>query len=157
MRLLFDAEKMENDSARTRAATHRHGPFQELVGYEILHGEHGPYFRLPIRRDLLNPNGVIHGGVALTLLDAVGGRALIDCVIPSTGQAIRSSVTVTLTSDFMRAVSSGVLYASATPDHIGKTLAYVSLRVTHDALDGIIVARGIGTYRIYTKSLAKAV
>lgn len=46
---------------------------------------------------------------------------------------------------------------SATPDHIGKTLAYVSVRVTLDALDGDIVSRGIGTYRIYTKSLVKSV
>jgi acyl-coenzyme A thioesterase PaaI-like protein len=57
----------------------------------------------------------------------------------------------------MRAVGTGILFASATPDHIGKTLAYVSVKVTLDALDGDIVSRGIGTYRIYTKSLVKAV
>lgn len=100
---------------------------------------------------------MLHGGVPLTLLDAVGGRTLIDRPIPGSGQLIQSSVTVTLTVDFMRAVGTGILFASATPDHIGKTLAYVSVKVTLDALDGDIVSRGIGTYRIYTKSLVKAV
>lgn len=143
------------DANASPQTTDHHGPFQDLVGYDIVQDGSGLYFTLPIRRDLLNLHGVIHGGVALTLLDAVGGRALIDRVIPSTGQTIRSSVTVTLTSDFIRAVSSGVLYASATPDHIGKTLAYVSLRLNLDALNGPVVARGLGTYRIYTKSLVK--
>jgi uncharacterized protein (TIGR00369 family) len=127
------------------------------VGYDILNGEHGLYFRLPIRRDHLNPHGVLHGGVPLTLLDAVGGRTLIDRPIPGSDQLIQSSVTVTLTVDFMRAVGAGILFASSTPDHIGKTLAYVSVKVTLDDLYGDIVSRGIGTYRIYTKSLVKAV
>lgn len=139
------------------AATHRHGPFQDLVGYEILNGDAGPYFRLPIRRDLLNPHGVIHGGVTLTLLDAVGGRSLIDRIVPSTGQRVLSSVTVTLTTDFILAIGSGTLFAQATPDHIGKTLAYVTVQLHHDALGGPVIARGLGTYRIYTKSLLKSV
>jgi uncharacterized protein (TIGR00369 family) len=138
-------------------ASYFHGPFQQLVGYDILNNERGLYFRLPIRRDHLNPHGVLHGGVPLTLLDAVGGRSLIDRPIPGSGQLIQSSVTVTLTVDFMRAVNGGILFASATPDHIGKTLAYVSVKVTLDALDGDIVSRGIGTYRIYTKSLVKSI
>jgi len=105
------------------SASYFHGPFQQLVGYDILNNERGLYFRLSIRRDHLNPHGVLHGGVPLTLLDAVGGRSLIDRPIPGSGQLIQSSVTVTLTVDFMRAVSTGILFASATPDHIGKTLA----------------------------------
>ena len=146
-----------NAQDATPSASYFHGPFQQLVGYDILHNERGLYFRLPIRRDHLNPHGVLHGGVPLTLLDAVGGRTLIDRRIPGSDQLILSSVTVTLTVDFMRAIGSGVLFASATPDHIGKTLAYVSVKVTLDDLDGDIVSRGIGTYRIYTKSLVKAV
>ena len=140
-----------------QTATHRHGPFQDLVGYEILEGDAGPYFRLPVRRDLLNPHGVIHGGVTLTLLDGIGGRSLVDRIVPATGQRVLSSVTVTLTTDFILAVSSGTLFALATPDHIGKTLAYVSVQLRQDALDGPVIARGLGTYRIYTKSLLKAV
>jgi uncharacterized protein (TIGR00369 family) len=146
-----------NAQDATPSASYFHGPFQQLVGYDILNDERGLYFRLPIRRDHLNPHGVLHGGVPLTLLDAVGGRTLIDRRIPGSDQLILSSVTVTLTVDFMRAVGSGVLFASATPDHIGKTLAYVSVKVTLDDLDGDIVSRGIGTYRIYTKSLVKHV
>jgi len=133
--------------------THAHGPFQELVGYETL-GEGGrPYLRLPVRRDLLNPHGVLHGGVSLTLLDAIGGRSLVGQLVPATGQRILSSVTVTLTTDFMLGVRDGVLFATGSPDHIGKTVAYVSVQLRHDAMDGPLVARGLGTYRVYTRSL----
>lgn len=38
----------------TAAPTHAHGPFQQLVGYEILPGGDGPVFRLPLCRDHLN-------------------------------------------------------------------------------------------------------
>lgn len=104
-------------------ASYFNGPFQQLVGYDILNNERGLDFRLPIRCDHLNPHDVLHSGVPVTLLDAVGGRSLSDRPIPGSGQLIQSSVTVTLTVNFMRAVSAGILFASATPDHIGKTLA----------------------------------
>jgi len=133
--------------------THAHGPFQELVGYETLSEGGRPYLRLPVRRDLLNPHGVLHGGVSLTLLDAIGGRSLVGQLVPATGQRILSSVTVTLTTDFMLGVRDGVLFATGSPDHIGKTVAYVSVQLRHDAMDGPLVARGLGTYRVYTRSL----
>ena len=137
--------------------THAHGPFQELVRYETLTEGDRPYLRLPVRRDLLNPHGVLHGGVSLTLLDAIGGRSLVVHVVPATGQRILSSVTVTLTTDFMLGVRDGVLFATGSTDHIGKTVAYVSVELRHNAMDGPLVARGLGTYRVYTRSLVSPV
>lgn len=144
-------------SESTPTAAPRHGPFQDLVGYETAFDGERPYLRLPIRRDLLNPNGVIHGGVALTLLDAIGGRTLANRIVPANGQRILSSVTISLTTDFMLAVDRGVLFATGSADHIGKTVAYVSVELHHDDLAGPLVARGVATYRIYSKSLAKPV
>jgi hypothetical protein len=40
------------------APTYAHGPFQELVGYEILDDPQGSCFRLPVRRDHINHHGV---------------------------------------------------------------------------------------------------
>lgn len=132
-----------------------HGPFQDLVGYEIHRGAEGIYFTLAVRREHLNPNGVVHGGVTMTLLDAAGGGALVDKPIPGTGELVRSSVTASLTSELAMAVREGTLYASGTVDHIGKLLAYVNMRVCLDALDGPLVARGVATFRIYARSLAR--
>jgi uncharacterized protein (TIGR00369 family) len=129
------------------APTYAHGPFQELVGYEILDDPQGSCFRLPVRRDHINPHGVVHGGVLMTLLDAAGGRCLIDRGVPHSGDKIISSVTASLTSEFMRPVRSGTLFATAIPDHIGKLIAYVSIQVCLDAPDGPLVARGLGTFR----------
>lgn len=137
------------------APTHAHGPFQELVGYEILAGEAGPVFRLPVRREHLNPHGVVHGGVLMTLLDAAGGRCLVDVPVPGTGDVILSSVTASLTSEFALAVREGTLFATATPDHIGKLLAFVRMKICLSAVDGPLVARGIATFRIYTRSLVQ--
>ncbi|ODV09037.1 MAG: phenylacetic acid degradation protein [Rubrivivax sp. SCN 70-15] len=131
-----------------------HGPFQDLVGYELLSGDQGACFRLALRREHLNPNGVVHGGVLMTLLDAAGGRCLVGLALPGSGEKVQSSVTVSLTSEFALAVRSGTLYAIATPDHVGKLLAYVSIRVCLDAIDGPLVARGVATFRLYTRSLA---
>jgi len=128
-----------------------------LVGYETLTEGDRPYLRLHLRRDLLNPHGVLHGGVSLTLLDAIGGRSLVGQLVPATGQRILSSVTVTLTTDFMLGVRDGVLFATGSPDHIGKTVAYVSVELRHNAMDGPLVARGLGTYRVYTRSLVSPV
>lgn len=137
------------------APTHGHGPFQELVGYEILDDGGPACFRLPLRRDHINPHGVVHGGVLMTLLDAAGGRCLVGGRVPESGEKILSSVTASLTSEFMRPVRTGTLYATATADHIGKLLAYVSIQVNLDAPDGPLVARGLGTFRIYARSLVK--
>lgn len=137
------------------APTYAHGPFQELIGYEILDDDQSTLFRLPVRREHINPHGVVHGGVLMTLLDAAGGRCLIDRCVPQSGEKIISSVTASLTSEFMRPVRTGTLFATAVPDHIGKLLAYVSIQVAIDAADGPLVARGLGTFRIYTRSLVK--
>jgi uncharacterized protein (TIGR00369 family) len=135
------------------SAPRNHGPFQDLVGYEIHRGAQGIYFTLAVRRDHINPNGVVHGGVLMTLLDAAGGGALVDQAIPGTDDVVRSSVTVSLTSELAKPVRQGVLYASGTVDHLGKLLAYVTMRVCQDALDGTLVARGVATFRIYPRSL----
>lgn len=130
-----------------------HGPFQDLVGYQIHRGAQGIYFTLAVRREHINPNGVVHGGVLMTLLDAAGGGALVDQAIPGTDDVVRASVTVSLTSELAKPVRKGVLYASGTVDHVGKLLAYVTMRVCLDALDGPLVARGVATFRIYARSL----
>jgi len=44
---------------------------------------------------------------------------------------------------------------TGTPDHIGNVLASLSMRVCLDAVDGPLMARGVATFRLYTRSLVK--
>ena len=150
---------MPSDTSLDESGTaHRdHGPFQNPVGYRIHQGAQGIYFTLAVQREHINPNGVVHGGVLMTLLDAAGGGALVDQAIPGTDDVVGLSVTVSLTSELAKPVRQGVLYASGTVDHVGKLLAYVTMRVCLDALDGPLVARGVATFRIYPRSLAAPV
>lgn len=129
-----------------------HGPFQDMVGYTLgADAQGGICARLPIRPEHLNLHGVLHGGVLLTLLDAIGGR-----VLKAADERIQSVVTINLSADFILPVSSGVLYATGTADKVGKTIAYVSVKITLDSPDGEIVARGHSSWRVFTKkSLTK--
>ena len=133
------------------SAVFNHGPFQDLVGYEIVKLPDATIaVRLPIRNDHLNLHGVLHGGVLLTLLDAVGGR-----VLKATSDRIESVVTISMSTDFVQPIGAGVLYATASADKIGKTIGYVSMRVTADAPNGDVIARAHGSYRVFAKSLTR--
>lgn len=129
-----------------------HGPFQDMVGYTLgTDAQGGICARLPIRPEHLNLHGVLHGGVLLTLLDAIGGR-----VLKAADDRIQSAVTINLSADFIQPVSSGTLYATGKADKVGKTIAYVSVKIMLDGPDGEIVARGHSSWRVFTKkSLTK--
>lgn len=57
----------------------------------------------------------------------------------------------------MPGVRDGVLFADGSPDYIGKTVAYVPVHRRHDAMEVPMVARGLGTYRVCTRSLVSPV
>lgn len=143
---------MSNTRLVPAVSAYAHGPFQDMVGYQLGTDEQGRiYAKLPIRPDHLNLHGVLHGGVLLTLLDAIGGR-----VLKAADGSIQSVVTINLSADFIQPVGSGILYATGSADKIGKTIAYVSMKITADSRDGEIVAQGRAAYRVFTeKSLTK--
>jgi 1,4-dihydroxy-2-naphthoyl-CoA hydrolase len=126
---------MTEEIERTAAAG-VHSGFVELVGLEIV--EAGPdrvVGTLEIRPDLLQPYGILHGGVLCTMIETVG----------SVGAAVwygdRGNVVgVANNTDFIRASRSGTLEIVGTPIHRGRTSQLWAMEITDESHR--LIARG---------------
>lgn len=119
------------------------GGFGQAVGYVIAAME-PDLARLELDIGPLHHNrlGFVHGGVITTLIDAAGGRAGMHCTVPGNR---RSSVTVSLTVSFQRAVRHGRLIATGRRLDGGQRIFTATIEVRHDS--GLLVASGLGNYR----------
>jgi 1,4-dihydroxy-2-naphthoyl-CoA hydrolase len=110
--------------------------FVQLVGLEI--SEAGPdrvVGSLEIRPELLQPYGILHGGVLCTVVETVG----------SVGAAMwfgdRGNVVgVSNSTDFLRATRSGTLDVIGAPIHRGRTSQLWVMEINDAA--GRLIARG---------------
>ncbi|HTW20267.1 MAG TPA: PaaI family thioesterase [Mycobacteriales bacterium] len=110
--------------------------FQDLIGLQIV--EAGPdrvAAELEIRPDLLQPYGIVHGGVLCTVVETVGSVAAA-IWYGDRGQVVG----VANSTDFIRATRSGRLSGLGTPIHRGRTSQLWLVEVTDG--DGRLVARG---------------
>lgn len=83
--------------------------------------------------DLCTSNGILHGGVVMALADSAGGAcALLNLPKDSTG-----TVSIESKTNFLGAVRSGTVTATATPLHVGGTTIVVETTV-HDATGRLI-------------------
>ncbi|MGH8181761.1 MAG: PaaI family thioesterase [Steroidobacteraceae bacterium] len=92
------------------------GTFAARIGIRI--AEVGPdYLRatLPITPELHQPYGVLHGGVSVALAETVGSVAANLCIDLEKQQCFGQEIN----ANHLRAVTSGVITATARPYHIG--------------------------------------
>ena len=89
-----------------------------------------------------NPNGSLHGGVLMALLDTAMGSAIAAQVIPEG----HFNAAAEMSTRFLAPVRSGVITAEATVVKIGKRLAIVEARATDES--GTLVAMATGTHAI---------
>ncbi len=89
-----------------------------LLGMEILAvGEEGVESRLPIRRELLAPNGYLHAASVVALADTSCGYGCV-ALLP---EGAKGFTTVELKSNFLGTALEGALRCRATPVHRGRT------------------------------------
>ena len=75
-------------------AAHAFRGFNGLIGHEVVAWRHGfVEMHLEVRPELCNANGLLHGGVLMTLLDSASGFA---CTFNERATARRLSVTPSL-------------------------------------------------------------
>ena len=75
--------------------------FNGLIGHRVVAWRPGfVEFELNVRAELCNANGLLHGGVLMTLLDGASGFA---CTFNETATTRRLSVTLAFTTQFIKA------------------------------------------------------
>lgn len=128
------------------SASHLEEPrseFAELVDYRLVETrENYARVELTLEKKHLNRNHAVHGGVLATLIDVAGGRCGTYC--PVAGN-LRKSVTVSLTTAFLRQARHGKLIAEGRRLEAGTRLFTAMIEVHDEA--GRIVGSGQGTYK----------
>jgi 1,4-dihydroxy-2-naphthoyl-CoA hydrolase len=105
---------MADEIAEREARPH----FPRLVGIEWLDDdpEHSRA-RVAVRDELLQPFGILHGGVMSTLVESICSRATARAVYEQGMAAMGQSISVS----FVRPVSEGAIEARARARHRGRT------------------------------------
>lgn len=98
--------------------TKRPSPFDELIGTEWLDDDPDhARVRLPLRDELRQPIGLLHGGVISTLVESVCSRATALTVLNEGMAAMGQSISVS----FIRPVTEGAAEVRAKARHRGRT------------------------------------
>ena len=89
---------------------------------------------------LLQPHGIVHGGVYCSVVESVASVSA-GVWLESTGGG-RNVVGVNNNTDFLRAIKAGVVTATSTPIHRGRRQQLWMVEIA--GVDGRLVARGQG-------------
>ena len=122
-------------------------PIAALLGFEIRSIEKGAVtFTLIPTEEHYNPIGMVHGGVAATLLDTVMG-----CAVHTTLPAGVGYTTLDISVRFQRAVTidTGTVVATGTVVHAGRRTATAEARLVAEAT-GKLLATATSTLLIVT-------
>ncbi len=123
-------------------------PFFKLLGIQLVEIEpHRAKLSVAWREDLLQPAGLLHGGIVATLIDTTIAQSLI---LTSTYREARKKgaqiVTVQLGVKYLRPVTGGTIVCEARSPRVGRTITHSTAVVTDEA--GKEVATGDSIYMI---------
>jgi uncharacterized protein (TIGR00369 family) len=105
------------------------GSLPGLVGLEILRiAADGVAGRLPVRPELLAPNGYLHAASVIALADTLAGYG----TLANLPEGAKSFTTIELKSNFLGTATSGTISGAATPAHLGRTTQIWDAVVTDD-------------------------
>ena len=111
------------------------GHLPALVGVEVVAVEHGRLqARLPVRADLLAPNGYLHAASVIALADTACGYG---CVA-SLPEGATGFTTIELKTNFLRTLTEGALACDARLVHGGGTTQLWDATVTDEAAGTVL-------------------
>lgn len=125
--------------------------FQKLTGYRLTRWSDG-YAEMEIDTgpQHTNRNGLVHGGVIMTMLDVVAGHAVTYCAVPGRH---RKTTTLALNTTFLAAAKAGSrLSGKAWLRGGGRKTVGVSAELYDDT--GTLIAIAQGSYRYLAGSEA---
>lgn len=107
-------------------------PFDKLVGLEYTSlTPDGVTASLTITESLLQPNGIVHGGVYCSVVESVASVSGFVWRAHALGEE-SAVVGVNNNTDFLRAISTGTLTAASTPIHRGRRQQLWLVTITDD-------------------------
>ena len=114
-------------------------PFNQWLGIEVTaaHAD-GMTISCPVRPEMRNGHGVLHGGVIATVADVAVGVALKPRIAPKT------ATTIDLKVNYLKPVQSGTLWARCYLVRTGRTLITGRVDLTDD--QGNLVAIAVAAY-----------
>jgi uncharacterized protein (TIGR00369 family) len=116
-------------------------PFDSEIGLVFTEiSPDGASATLELQPKLRQPAGIVHGGVYCSIVESVASVSAHTWLNSDGGQAGGTVVGVNNNTDFLRAVSSGTVYAAATPIHRGRRQQLWLVTITDS--EQRMVARG---------------
>jgi acyl-CoA thioesterase len=125
-------------------------PFAQLIGFKLRVGRRGSGVSsavLDMRPELLNPNGVAHGGALFSMADTVMGAALYTTLAPG-----ENCATVEIKIHFLQPVAKGKIRCRTRLVHRGSRIAVLE---SHVSVGRRQVAQALGTFAIFTPRAAR--
>lgn len=119
-----------NERAKESLCSHLEIQFTE-VGKDFLKAS------MPVKKNTMQPMGILHGGASAALAESVGSAAANFCV----DQAHKVCVGLELNINHMRAVKEGFVTAVAKPLHLGKTTQVWEIQIYEKDQQRVAVAR----------------
>lgn len=117
-------------------------PYFELQTMSLLEIEYGySKMEIDLKRDHLQPFGIVHGGVFASIIDAAGFWAVFSEADPNVGMT-----TVELKINYLAPAVDGKLVATGNCIRMGKTLGLGEARVENES--GKLLAHGTTTLMV---------
>jgi uncharacterized protein (TIGR00369 family) len=98
--------------------------------------------RMPVTPKVHQPDGVLHGGATAALAESIGSVAVF--VFSKEPNAVVRGIEIS--ANHLKSVSSGYVYATARPVHLGRTIQLWEIRVTNEAEELISICK-LTTYK----------
>jgi len=98
--------------------------------------------RMPVTPEVHQPDGVLHGGATAALAESIGSVAVF--VFSKEADAVVRGIEIS--ANHLKSVSSGYVYATARPVHLGRTIQLWEIRVTNEAEELISICK-LTTYK----------
>lgn len=107
------------------------------VGIEYMEvGDDYLLARMPVNEKTLQPFGIMHGGASCVLAESVGSAAAIFCV-----DEFHHCVGLDINTNHIRAISSGFVWGTAKPFHLGQSTQVWGINITDESQRLISVTR----------------
>ncbi len=117
--------------------------FNQHLGFELL--DWSPALartRVTLRPEMLNSQGIVHGGLYCTFLDFNCGLAGIH---HEPDEAPKSCITLSLTTNFVAPARTGTLHGTGRVIGGGRKIFYAEAQIHDD--DGALLATATGTFK----------